>query len=57
MIGEVSSGTQSPSLGKGVGMGYVQTAYSSPGAEVFIKIRNKLLKAQVVKMPFFKPQV
>jgi aminomethyltransferase len=56
MIGEVTSGTQSPSLGKGVGLGYVQTAYSAPGSEIFIKIRNKLLKAQVVKPPFFKPQ-
>lgn len=56
MIGEVTSGTQSPTLGKGIGMGYVQTAYSTPGSEIFIKIRNKLLKAQVVKMPFVKPQ-
>jgi aminomethyltransferase len=56
MIGEVTSGTQSPSLGKGVGMGYVQTAYSSPGSELFIKIRNKLLRAQVVKLPFVKPE-
>ena len=55
MIGEVSSGTQSPTLGKGIGMGYVQTAYSSPGSEIFIKIRNKLLRAQVVKPPFVKP--
>lgn len=57
MIGEVTSGTQSPSLGKGVGMGYVRTEHSKPGAEVFIKIRNKLLPARVVKLPFFKPQV
>jgi aminomethyltransferase len=55
MIGEVTSGTQSPTLGKGIGMGYVQTAYSAPGTEIFIKIRNKLLKARVVKMPFVKP--
>jgi aminomethyltransferase len=56
MIGEVTSGTQSPSLGKGVGLGYVQTPYSAPGAEIFIKIRNKMLKAQVVKLPFVKPE-
>jgi aminomethyltransferase len=56
MIGEVTSGTQSPSLGRGVGLGYVQTAYSAPGSEIFIKIRNKLLKAQVVKLPFVKPE-
>lgn len=57
LIGEVTSGTQSPSLGKGVGMGYVLTAYSKPGSELFIKIRNKLLPARVVKLPFFKPEV
>lgn len=56
LIGEVTSGTQSPSLGKGVGMGYVLTAYSKPGSELFIKIRNKLLPARVVKLPFFKPE-
>jgi aminomethyltransferase len=56
MIGEVTSGTQSPTLGKGVAMGYVQTPYSTPGSEIFIKVRNKLLKAQVVKPPFIKPQ-
>ncbi|MGV3639854.1 MAG: glycine cleavage system aminomethyltransferase GcvT [Adhaeribacter sp.] len=57
MIGEVTSGTQSPSLSKGVGMGYLRTEHSKPGSEVFIKIRNKLLPARVVKLPFFKPQV
>lgn len=56
MIGEVTSGTQSPTLGKGVGMGYVQTAYSTPGTEIFIKVRNRVLKAQVVKPPFVKPE-
>jgi aminomethyltransferase len=56
MIGEVTSGTQSPTLGKGVGMGYVQTAYSTPGSEIYIKIRNRVLKARVVKMPFVKPE-
>ncbi|WP_026463966.1 glycine cleavage system aminomethyltransferase GcvT [Adhaeribacter aquaticus] len=53
-IGEVTSGTQSPSLGKGVGMGYVQIPYSAVGTEIYIKVRNKSLKAQVVKMPFYK---
>lgn len=51
-IGEVTSGTQSPTLGKGVGMGYIKTGSTKPGLEVYIKVRDKLLKAQVVKMPF-----
>lgn len=53
-IGEVTSGTQSPTLGKGIGMGYVPTAFSKPGSEVFVKVRDRLLKAQVVKLPFVK---
>ncbi len=53
-IGKVTSGTQSPSLNKGIGMGYVQTSFSQPGSEIFIKIRDKALKAQVVKVPFLK---
>ncbi len=51
-IGEVTSGTQSPTLGKPIGMGYVASAYSSPGTEIFIEIRGKELKAVVVKLPF-----
>lgn len=53
-IGEVTSGTQAPSLGKGVGLGYVQTAFSAPGSDIYIKVRNKNLKAKVVKLPFYK---
>lgn len=53
-IGEVTSGTQSPSLSKGIGMGYVQSEFAKPGTEVFINIRNKPTKAQVVKLPFIK---
>ena len=53
-IGEVTSGTQSPTLGKGIGMGYVPVAFSKPGAELFVKVRERLLKAQVVKLPFVK---
>jgi aminomethyltransferase len=56
-IGEISSGTQSPTLGKGIAMGYVKTEFSKSGTEIFVKIREKLLKAQVVKMPFVKPGV
>jgi aminomethyltransferase len=54
VIGEVTSGTQSPSLGIGIGMGYVKSDYAVTGSEVFIKIRNKSLKAKVVKPPFYK---
>ena len=52
-VGSVTSGTMSPSLKKGIGMGYVQTAYAQPGSVLYIPVRDKLLKAQVVKMPFY----
>ncbi|NUM32535.1 MAG: glycine cleavage system aminomethyltransferase GcvT [Bacteroidetes bacterium] len=51
-IGEVTSGTQSPSLNIAIGMGYVKSENSKEGAEIFIEIRGKELKAQVVKIPF-----
>jgi len=51
-IGRVTSGTQSPVLEKGIGMGYVPTELSKPGSEIFLEVRGKLLKAKVVKMPF-----
>ncbi len=54
VIGEVTSGTQSPSMGLGIGMGYVQTAYSKVGTEIYIQIRNKNLKAQIEKFPLYK---
>lgn len=53
-IGVVSSGTQSPSLQLGIGMGYVTSANSKAGTEIFIKVRDRLLKAQTVKIPFYK---
>lgn len=56
-IGQVTSGTQSPTLSKGIGLGYVPTAYSKVGSEIFVKVRDRLLKAQVVKLPFVKPTV
>ncbi|MBX7125840.1 MAG: glycine cleavage system aminomethyltransferase GcvT [Cyclobacteriaceae bacterium] len=52
VIGKVTSGTMSPVLGIGVGLGYVNTAYSQPGAEIFISVRGKALKAAVSKPPF-----
>lgn len=53
-IGVVTSGTQSPSLQTGIGMGYIQNAYALPGTEIYISIRNKPLKAKVIKLPFYK---
>lgn len=53
-IGLVTSGTQSPSTGKAIGLGYVPTALTSPGSEIYIQIRGKNLKAQVVKLPFYQ---
>jgi len=52
-IGEVTSGTMSPSLKKGIGMGYVQSAYAAPGSSIYIGIRDKMLLARVVRMPFY----
>lgn len=52
IIGEVTSGTQSPSLNKAIGMGYVTTEHSKPGTEIFIEIRDKAVKALVCKIPF-----
>lgn len=54
VIGTVTSGTMSPLMKKGIGMGYVATAFAKPGSEIYIKVRNKALKAQVVKPPFRK---
>jgi aminomethyltransferase len=51
-IGFVTSGTQSPSLGKAIGMAFVNKEFSSEGSDVFVVVRDKALKAQVVKMPF-----
>lgn len=52
VIGEVTSGTQSPMLNKGIGMGYVTSVYAAIGTEIFVKVRNKLVKAKIVKVPF-----
>lgn len=53
-IGQVTSGTQSPSLDKAIGMGYLKEGYWKEGTEIFIRIRNKDLKAKIVKIPFYK---
>ena len=51
-IGYVTSGTQSPSLNKAIGMGYVQLDSSAIDTEIYIKVREKLILAKVVKIPF-----
>jgi aminomethyltransferase len=53
-IGIVTSGTMAPSLGKGIGMGYVKSEFATEGSEIFIQIRNNRVKSKVVKMPFYK---
>lgn len=53
-IGRVTSGTMSPVLQQGIGMGYVETTESGSGNEIFVQIRNKALKARIVKLPFIK---
>ncbi len=53
-IGTVTSGTQSPSLKKAIGLGYVETGHSKVGSEIFISIRDKAIKAAVVRPPFYK---
>lgn len=51
-IGQVTSGTQSPGLNKAIGMGYVRTELSNLDQSVYIKVRDKLLEARIVKFPF-----
>ncbi len=51
-IGKVTSGTQSPSLGKAIGLGYVSTVFANIDTKIYIKVRDKLLQAKVVKLPF-----
>ena len=53
-IGKVTSGTMSPSLNKAIGLGYVKKEYAAVDGEIFIQVRNKNLKAKVVKPPFYK---
>ncbi|MEO7213240.1 glycine cleavage system aminomethyltransferase GcvT [Mucilaginibacter sp.] len=53
-IGRVTSGTQSPSLQKAIGLGYVKNEFAKEGSEIFISIRDNKVKAKVVKPPFYK---
>lgn len=53
-IGHVTSGTMGPTVKKAVGMGYVEVPFNKVGTDIFVDVRGKLLKAAVVKMPFYK---
>ncbi len=53
-IGKVTSGTQSPTLNKAIGLAYVPLAFAREGSEIFIQVRDKALRAKVVKIPFYK---
>lgn len=53
-IGVVTSGTQSPSLNQGIGMGYLKKEFTQPGSEIYVDIRGRRLKAEVVKLPFYQ---
>jgi len=54
IIGTVTSGTQSPILSQGIGLGYVKLEYSKPGSEIAIRIRDKDCPAIIIKLPFIK---
>ena len=54
VIGKVTSGTMSPSMKIAIGLGYVQTSHSALDSEIFVEIREKGIKAKVVKLPFYK---
>ena len=52
VIGEVTSGTFSPTLEQGIGMGYVSAEFANPGSAIQISIRGKAVPAEVVRLPF-----
>lgn len=54
VIGNVTSGTMSPSLGKGIGMGYVPSVFRDVGTQIHIQIRKNAVPATVIKLPFYK---
>ncbi|OJW17638.1 glycine cleavage system aminomethyltransferase GcvT [Mucilaginibacter sp. 44-25] len=53
-IGKVTSGTQSPSLQKAIGLGYIKSGFAKEGTEIYISIRDNKVRAKVVKPPFYK---
>ncbi|MEM6845521.1 MAG: glycine cleavage system aminomethyltransferase GcvT [Bacteroidota bacterium] len=54
-IGRVTSGSQSPSLQNGIGLGYVEKSYAQPGSTIYVGVRNRRLKAEIMKPPFVTP--
>jgi aminomethyltransferase len=54
VIGRVTSGSLSPMMGKGIGLGYVKMGFHKPETQIFIQVRNKTLQAKVVKFPIYK---
>jgi len=54
IIGEVTSGTMSPSLKKGIGLGYVTKEFSKRDTEIYIQVRKKVIPAKIVRLPFYK---
>jgi aminomethyltransferase len=54
LIGEVTSGTMSPMMKQGIGMAYLNKGYWKTGTEIFIRIRNKDMKAKVVELPIYR---
>jgi aminomethyltransferase len=53
-IGIVTSGTMSPSMNKGIGLGYVSSEFSGTGSDIYIRIRKNDVPAKVVQLPFYK---
>ena len=53
-VGVVTSGNHSPTLGKGIGMGYVSASFAEPGEEILVEIRGKAVPAEIVEMPFYR---
>ena len=54
-IGQLTSGTQSPILKKGIGLAYIDREFTTVGTTIFIKIREKKCAAKIVSLPFIKP--
>ena len=54
VIGTVTSGTHSPNVGGGIGMGFVERKYAVTGTQIIIDVRGRLVEAEVVQMPFYK---
>ena len=53
-VGYITSGTQSPSLQKGIGLAFIDAGYSKLGSELFMEVRNKHLKCKIVEAPFYR---